>query len=187
MFSEFFRYQLRSLLVKLYSVANQKELEVTNSLYVSIELVLLLLLLLCRMSEQDVMTQSFLYSWIVPILFLGSIYMLLRKYGGYLKDRWLLFLYSMKLLHVSVKHVIWRYFASMWKTENLKYHAAMRDMKKEHFHSMNYHKSHDIELKNKGLIRILEIGAGTGQFTFVPDKLFSLIFNHPVYNLKIRS
>jgi len=75
----------------------------------------------------------------------------------------------MKLLHVSVKHVICRYFASMWKTENLKYHAAMRDMKKEHFHSMNYHKSHDIELKNKGLIRILEIGAGTGpNFEFYP-------------------
>merc|ERR1712137_1284721 len=74
-----------------------------------------------RMSEQDVMTQSFLYSWIVPILFLGSIYMLNRK------------------------------------------------PEKEHFHSMNYHKSHDIELKNKGLIRILEIGAGTGpNFEFYP-------------------
>ena len=44
-------------------------------------------LLICRMSEQDVGNQKFLYSWIVPLIFVGSIYLLLKKYGGYLKDR----------------------------------------------------------------------------------------------------
>ena len=55
-----------------------------------------------------------------------------------------------------------RFFARMWKVSNVVYHAAMKDIKKEHFHSMNHHKSHDVDLRNKGLIRILEIGAGTG-------------------------
>jgi len=100
------------------------------------------------MSEMDVMNQSALYFWIVPLLFIGLIYTLLAKYGRHLKDV---------------------FFARMWKVSNVVYHAAMKDIKKEHFHSMNYHKSHDVDLRNKGLIRILEIGAGTGaNFEFFP-------------------
>ena len=70
--------------------------------------------------------------------------------------------------YLSIKVFSWKYvffsrfFAEMWKKENVLYHTAMKDIKKEHFHSMNYHKSHDSELRNKGLIKILEIGAGTG-------------------------
>lgn len=46
----------------------------------------------------------------------------------------------------------------------VKYHTAMRDIKKIHFNPMNYHKSADLYLRNKGLLRILEIGAGSGNY-----------------------
>ncbi len=46
----------------------------------------------------------------------------------------------------------------------IEYHAALKEMKKTHFNSMNHHKSADSDLRNRGLIRILEIGAGSGQF-----------------------
>ena len=38
----------------------------------------------------------------------------------------------------------------------------MRDMKKDHFDSMKQHTSADPELKKKKVLRVLEIGAGTG-------------------------
>ena len=44
----------------------------------------------------------------------------------------------------------------------VEYHAAQREMKQIHFNSMNYQKSGDPDLKNRGLLRILEIGAGSG-------------------------
>lgn len=44
----------------------------------------------------------------------------------------------------------------------VEYHETMRDMKGEHFNSMKYHKSADADLRNRGLLRILEIGAGSG-------------------------
>lgn len=44
-----------------------------------------------------------------------------------------------------------------------KYHVALRDMKQDHFNSMKYHKSDDLHLRNTGLLRILEIGAGSGK------------------------
>ena len=43
------------------------------------------------------------------------------------------------------------------------YHDAVREIKGEHFNSMKYHKSADPDLKNRGLLRILEIGAGPGK------------------------
>lgn len=42
------------------------------------------------------------------------------------------------------------------------YHNSVRAIKEEHFRSMNYLKSADQNLRNKGLLRILEIGAGSG-------------------------
>ncbi len=44
----------------------------------------------------------------------------------------------------------------------VEYHEKLRDMKGEHFSSMKYHKSADADLRNRGLLRILEIGAGSG-------------------------
>jgi hypothetical protein len=38
----------------------------------------------------------------------------------------------------------------------------MREMKKSHFDSMQSHKSADVELRKKSVLRILEIGAGPG-------------------------
>jgi hypothetical protein len=42
------------------------------------------------------------------------------------------------------------------------YHSTMREMKKSHFDSMQSHKSADVELRKKSVLRILEIGAGPG-------------------------
>lgn len=44
------------------------------------------------------------------------------------------------------------------------YHNALRPIKEVHYESMKYHKSADATLRNKGLIRILEIGAGSGNY-----------------------
>ncbi len=51
----------------------------------------------------------------------------------------------------------------------VKYHTALRDIKKIHFNSMNYHKSADPDLRNRGLLRILEIGAGSGKYLLHTD------------------
>lgn len=100
------------------------------------------------MSEQDTVAQNILYSWFVPLVFIFLVYFLFVKYGGNMKDR---------------------FFANFWSKANPAYHSALKDIKKEHFSSMNYHKSHDDELKNRGLVRVLEIGAGTGaNFEFFP-------------------
>jgi ubiquinone/menaquinone biosynthesis C-methylase UbiE len=49
------------------------------------------------------------------------------------------------------------------------YHEDCREVKREHFDSMKSHVSADPELKNKGVIRILEIGAASGyNFEFYP-------------------
>ena len=45
----------------------------------------------------------------------------------------------------------------------VKYHETVKDMKGEHFNSMKYHKSADPDLRTRGLLRILEIGAGPGK------------------------
>ena len=46
----------------------------------------------------------------------------------------------------------------------VEYHEALKEMKRVHFKSMNYQRSADPDLKNRGLLRILEIGAGSGTF-----------------------
>lgn len=45
----------------------------------------------------------------------------------------------------------------------VKYHETLKEMKRGHFNSMKYHKSADPDLRNRGLLRILEIGAGSGK------------------------
>ena len=46
----------------------------------------------------------------------------------------------------------------------VEYHEAHKEMKRIHFNSMNYQKSADPDLRNRGLLRILEIGAGSGNY-----------------------
>lgn len=58
----------------------------------------------------------------------------------------------------------------------VEYHEAMKDLKREHFNSMKYHKSADSDLKNRGLLRILEIGAGPGELQW-HSSLFTINFN----------
>ena len=62
----------------------------------------------------------------------------------------------------------------------IEYHAALKEMKKTHFNSMNHHKSADSDLRNRGLIRILEIGAGSGSvlliFTLFQSLVIVLLF-----------
>ena len=58
-----------------------------------------------------------------------------------------------------------------------KYHTALRDIKKIHFNSMNYHKSADPDLRNRGLLKILEIGAGSGNILNENDKDHITIIN----------
>ena len=49
------------------------------------------------------------------------------------------------------------------------YHVHCRELKRKHFESMKSHVSADPELKKKGVIRILEIGAASGyNFEFYP-------------------
>ena len=49
------------------------------------------------------------------------------------------------------------------------YHVHCRELKRKHFDSMKSHVSADPELKKKGVIRILEIGAASGyNFEFYP-------------------
>ncbi|XP_032784993.2 methyltransferase-like protein 7A [Daphnia magna] len=100
------------------------------------------------MATSDVMFQGVFYYCLVPILIQFFIFTLLNKYGTSMKERL-----------ISV----------FWNHAMIKYHAALRDMKKVHFNSMKYHKSADLYLRNKGLLRILEIGAGSGaNFEFFP-------------------
>ena len=44
----------------------------------------------------------------------------------------------------------------------IEYHSALREMKKSHFDSMHRHKSTDLGLKKQSTLRVLEIGAGSG-------------------------
>lgn len=60
----------------------------------------------------------------------------------------------------------------------IEYHETLKEMKKVHFNSMHYHKSADPALRNQGLMRILEIGAGSGMaLSFITP-------NKSVYNFQ---
>ncbi|XP_046639250.1 methyltransferase-like protein 7A [Daphnia pulicaria] len=100
------------------------------------------------MATTDVVVQKALYFCLVPILLIFLMFMFIQKFGSSLKERLI---------------------SAFWNRAMVKYHTAMRDIKKIHFHSMNYHKSADLYLRNRGLLRILEIGAGSGaNFEFFP-------------------
>jgi len=100
------------------------------------------------MSEEDAIAQNALYCWITPVICLGLGYLLLTKYGPTLRDK---------------------FFSVFWTKSNGEYHEAVKHLKTGHFSSMKDHQSHDEELRNKGLVRVLEIGAGTGaNFEFFP-------------------
>ena len=58
-----------------------------------------------------------------------------------------------------------RLFASFWNRAMKEYHSTMREMKKSHFDSMQRHKSSDVDLRKKNVLRILEIGAGPGAYS----------------------
>ena len=62
-----------------------------------------------------------------------------------------------------------RFFAEFYKRCMGVYHEDCREVKRKHFESMKSHVSADPELKKKGVIRILEIGAASGyNFEFYP-------------------
>lgn len=100
------------------------------------------------MSAVDSRLQQLLFFWMVPIGIAALIYVLIGKFGKSLQDR---------------------FFSAFWNKMMVEYHETMRDMKGEHFNSMKYHKSANADLRNRGLLRILEIGAGSGgNFEFFP-------------------
>lgn len=71
-----------------------------------------------------------------------------------------------KFLGKTIKHWL---FASFWKRAMIEYHSAMREMKRSHFDSMHKHKSTNANLEKPSLLRVLEIGAGSGaNFEFFP-------------------
>ena len=51
------------------------------------------------------------------------------------------------------------------------YEAALKEFKKDKFFSMSHHRSYDPDLRNRGQVRILEIGRGAndGSFEFYPS------------------
>jgi len=82
------------------------------------------------------------------IIFITALLTILRKYGG---------TYIQPL-----------FFAKVYKAM-ASYHEECRELKRAHFDSMKSHVSADPELREKGALRILEIGPGPGyNFEFYP-------------------
>ena len=61
------------------------------------------------------------------------------------------------------------FFASTYGLGMVHYHKTVREMKRNHFASMKNHVSGDAKLREKGILRVLEIGPGPGyNFEFYP-------------------
>ncbi|KAK2707942.1 thiol S-methyltransferase TMT1A-like [Artemia franciscana] len=101
------------------------------------------------MGEADVTIQSLLGGYFVPILVFILIVFLWRKYSKSFRD-WVFAKFTIVMLK--------------------KYHINHESQKKLHFQPLHDQDSCDPEYKNKGILRVLEIGAGGGaNFQFFPN------------------
>lgn len=119
------------------------------------------------MSEFDAAAVSWLNSYILPLTVAVLITFIIVKNG---------------------KRIRQRFFAYVFSKLGKKYHTDMEATKTELFRELNNLKSADSDLRNKGLIRVLEIGVGPGSnFKFYPQNSRAILVDpNPFFEKNLR-